>query len=79
MTRQKAAALAKRAGCTLDYQQRRWHGGGVKEVTIYLPEGIVFDGNPGLDVLHHECELEDDIWPGVVADLEIIAEESDDR
>jgi hypothetical protein len=72
MTRQKAYALAKRAGCTLEYE--RWSSS--KHVTIYLPEGREFDGNPGLDVLHHECELEDDIWPGVIADLEIIAEDA---
>lgn len=72
MTRQKAYALARRTGCTLDYQ-RTEHA---KHVTIYLPEGAEFDGNPGLDVLHHECELEDDIWPGVVADLQIIAEDA---
>jgi len=26
-------------------------------------------GNPGLDALHHECELDENIWPGVYADL----------
>src|SRR5262249_19821028 len=77
MSRQKAAALAKRTGCTLDYQRRHWHGGGCVEVTIYLPEGVVFDGNPGLDVLHHETELDDDIWQYVVADLQTIAEDAD--
>lgn len=69
MTRQKAAALAKRLGCTLDYQ-RTEHA---KHCTIYLPTGVEFDGNPGLDALHHECELDEDIWPGVIADLQHIA------
>ncbi len=69
MTRQKAAALAKRLGCTLDYERKR-HS---KHVTIYLPEGAEFDGNTGLDVLHHECELDEDIWPGVIADLKVFA------
>lgn len=67
MTRQKAQSLANKLGCTLDYTRSR-----AKHVTIYLPEGTEFDGNPGLDVLHHECELDEDIWPGVIADLETI-------
>lgn len=70
MNRQRAVALAKRLGVVLDYE-RTEHA---KHVTIYLPDGKVFDGNPGLDVLHHECELDEDIWPGVVADLEVMIE-----
>jgi len=69
MSRQKATVLAARLGCTLDYQRTR-HG---KHVTIYLPEGMEFDDNPGLDVLHHECELDEDIWPVVIADLQVMA------
>lgn len=65
MTRQKAAALAKQLGCTLDYHRT----GSTRHVTIYLPEGAEWDGNPGLDVLHHECELDENIWPGVIDDL----------
>lgn len=65
MSRQKAYALAKRLGVTLEYERQR-----SKHVTIYLPEGMVFDENEGLDVLHHECELDDDIWSYVIDDLE---------
>lgn len=65
MSRKIANTLAAKIGCSLEYE-RTEH---VKHVTIYLPEGAEFDGNPGLDVLHHECELDEDIWPGVIADL----------
>lgn len=61
--------LAKRVGATLTYSRKRWHGGGVQVVDIALPEGTCFDGNESLDALHHECELDEDIWPGVLADL----------
>ena len=33
-----------------------------------------FLANPGLNALHHECELDEDIWPGVrdeLRDLEL--------
>ena len=70
MSYQRAYALANRVGATLEYQ-RTCHA---KHVTIYLAEGTEFDGNPGLNVLHHECELEEDIWPGVISDLEIIGD-----
>ena len=72
MTRQRCYTLAKRLGVTLEYQRRLWHGGGVKSCDITLPEGFWFDGNEGLDALHHECELDEDIWPGVYADLQVI-------
>ena len=68
MSRQKTAALAKRLGVTLDDQRPRH----ARRVTIYLPAGMVFDKNPGLDVPHHECELDENIWPGVIDDLEAI-------
>ena len=70
MSRQKAYALAKRIGATLEYRRHRWHGGGAQHVDIQFSEGFCFDGNEGLDALHHECELDENIWPGVVADLE---------
>jgi hypothetical protein len=65
----EARKLAQRVGATLEYERKRWHGGGVQTVDIYLAEGTCFDGNDGLDALHHECELDDDIWPGVLDDL----------
>ena len=67
--RAEARRLAKRVGATLTYSRKRWHGGGAQSVDISLPEGTCFDGNEGLDELHHECELGEDIWPGVLADL----------
>jgi hypothetical protein len=53
----------------LEYRRTRH----AKHVDITLPEGMVYDDNPGLDALHHECELDEDIWPGVVADLKVLA------
>lgn len=70
--RRVAQALARRVGATLEYERKRWHGGGVQTVDIYLARGTCFDGNEGLDALHHECELDEDIWPGVIADLTIL-------
>jgi hypothetical protein len=67
MTRRVAERLAAKLGCTLKYQRT----GSTKHVTIYLPEGSAWDDNHGLDVLHHECELDEDIWSGVVADLKV--------
>jgi hypothetical protein len=67
VSRQKAAAVAKRLGVTLDYQRAprpARHD--------LLPAGMVFGKNPGLGVLHHECELDENIWPGVIHDLEAI-------
>jgi hypothetical protein len=63
--RDEARRLARRLGCTLEYQATRH----AKHVTIYLPEGSQMADNPGLDVLHHESELDEDIWPGVVDEL----------
>jgi hypothetical protein len=74
-TRSSAFKLAKQLGVELEFYRKRWHGGGVQVCNLYLPEGMVFDGNEGLDALHHECELDDDIWPGVLADLESLKED----
>jgi hypothetical protein len=67
----KAAArrVARQLGATLAYR-RTAHA---QHVDIYLPKGMEFDGNEGLDALHHECELDEDIWPGVLADLVVCA------
>lgn len=68
-SRTEAHKLANQLGATLEYRRKTWHGGGCKSVDIYLPEGIVYDCNEGLDALHKECELDEDIWPYVVDDL----------
>ena len=67
VSRQEAYRLAKRLGATLEY----WRTGSTKHVNICFPEGFCFDGNEGLDALHHEFELDEDIWPGVVTDLQV--------
>jgi hypothetical protein len=72
MTRQACYALAKKLDVGINYYTRKWHGGGVRVCDLTLPEGSSFDGNEGLDELHHECELDEDIWPGVYQDLETI-------
>ena len=64
-TRQEADKLARKLGCTLEYW-RTPHG---KHVNIFLPEGMVLEGSTDCDVLHHECELWEDIWPGVSQEL----------
>lgn len=64
-TRREAETLARKSGCTLEY----WRTGHAKHVTIYLPEGNTLDGIGDCDVLHHECELDEDIWPGVSQEL----------
>lgn len=69
MGEKEACRIAKLIGGMVISSRKHWHGGGVHIVDIYLPEGMDFDGNPGLDALHHECELDEDIWPGVIADL----------
>jgi len=69
VNRRTAERLATKLGCTLEYRRTRY----AMSVTIHLPEGSSWDDNPGLDVLHHECELDEDIWPGVIADLEAFA------
>jgi hypothetical protein len=72
-TRSKCCSLASRLGCEIEYTRNHWNGGGAQQVDILLPAGMEFDGNPGLNALHHECGLDEDIWPGVFADLQVIA------
>jgi hypothetical protein len=72
MLRKTAYRLAQRLGCDLEYYRKRWHSGGVQVVDITLPEGVCWDGNDGLDALQHECELDEDIWPGAIAHLELL-------
>jgi len=71
-TRPKCQSLARKLGCELEYRRHRWHGGGAQHVDITLPAGMQVALNPGLDALHHECELDEDIWPGVYADLQML-------
>jgi hypothetical protein len=63
--REKARRLAKQLGCTLEYRRSRC----AKHVDIDLPEGTKMAGTLDVDGLHHECELDEDIWPGVVQEL----------
>jgi len=72
MTRRRCSTLARKLGCTLEYWRHRWHGGGAQHVDITLPEGLQVFGNRGLDALHHECPLDENIWPGVFADLQML-------
>ncbi len=69
MSHQRAYALAKHIGATLEYRRT----GSAKHVDIQFAIGTAFDGNDGLDALHHECELDEDIWPGVIDDLRVAA------
>lgn len=64
-SRRQAYRLAERLGCTLDYYRNR-----AKHVDITLPEGMKMADTIDVDALHHECELDEDIWPGVVQELE---------
>lgn len=70
-TRQEAGKLAHKLGCTLEYRRTRYG----KHVDIQLPEGMKMDGTLDVDSLHHECELWEDIWPGVVQELRALAME----
>lgn len=69
--RSQAFALAEKLGVTLEVRRKRH----VFEVDIYLPKGWCYDGNRGLDALHHECEHGEDIWPYVLADLNAVGPE----
>jgi hypothetical protein len=64
--RQRAHRLARRLGCTLEYRRASY----AKMVDIRLPEGAKMAGSIDCDVLHHECELWEDIWPGVLQELQ---------
>ena len=64
--RNKAHRLAQKLGCDLEFHRHR-NG---KSVDIYLPDGMKMTGTRDVDALHHECELWEDIWPGVVQELE---------
>jgi hypothetical protein len=66
-TRSKCHTLARKLGCELAYSRRR-----LKHVEIYLPAGMKMAGTIDVDALHDECELDEDIWPGVFADLETL-------
>lgn len=64
--RQKAHRLARRLGCSLSYYRSRH----AKHVDITLPDGMKMAGTQDVDALHHECELDEDIWPGVLDELQ---------
>jgi hypothetical protein len=64
MTKSRCHTLARKLGCDLEYTRNR-----AKHVDIRLPAGLQVAGNPGLNALHHECELSEDIWPGVYEDM----------
>lgn len=64
--RQKARRLAQRLGCSLSYYRSRH----AKHVDITLPVGMKMAGTQDVDALHHECELDEDIWPGVLDELQ---------
>jgi hypothetical protein len=63
----KARYLAKKLGCDLSYHRGRCH-----VVDIDLPDGMKMAGTRDVDSLHHECELHEDIWPGVIQELETL-------
>ena len=65
-TRSKCQSLARKLGCELEYNRRR-HS---RQVEIYLPAGMKMAGTIDVDALHHECELDEDIWPGVYVDAQ---------
>jgi len=67
-TRSKCYTLARMLGCELEYNWRR-HS---RQAEIYLPEGMKVAGTLDVDALHHECKLDEDIWPGVYADLQML-------
>jgi hypothetical protein len=64
-TKAEAGKLARKLGCALEY--RRTRNG--KHVDIQLPDGMKMEGTIDVDALYHECELWEDIWPGVVQEL----------
>ena len=68
-TKAEAGKLARRLGCALGY--RRTRNG--KHVDIRLPEGMKMEGTLYVDALYHECELWEDIWPGVVQELKALS------
>jgi hypothetical protein len=70
-TRAEAGRLARRLGCALEYRRT----GYAKHVDIQLPEGMKMEGTLDVDALHHECELWEDIWPGVVQELQALGME----
>lgn len=63
--RHKAHRLAGKLGIELSYYRSR----NAKHVDITLPEGKKMAGTEDVDALHHECELDEDIWPGVAHEL----------
>ena len=64
----KAHKLAAALGCTIEYRRTRH----AKHADIYLPAGTRMEGSLDCDALHHECELDEDIWPGVLQDLQTL-------
>jgi len=58
-------ALARRLGCEIEVHKPMVG----KLVKIHLPKGMQVTGKPGLDVLSHNTESDDNIWDYVYDDL----------